>query len=160
MIQISLEMPDRPGELSRVVNLLASRQVDVKALYVSRSSPSPAVGIVRMIVTDPAATLEVLVAGGFAAVQEQVVVVAVDDHPGGLAAALGALAKEGINLLYAYGFVSRLAGKALSILGVEDPLRAGAILRQAGFSLVEAQPGVRGSSDPDLAAYVGGVWNW
>jgi hypothetical protein len=159
MIQVSLEVSDRPGELSRVVSLLASRNVDVKALYVSRASPSATVGTVRMIVTDPPAAVEALQAGGLDPVQESVVVVAVDDHPGGLAAALDALAKQQLNLLYAYGFVSRIEGKALSILGVADAPAAASILRGAGFTLLHAQPG-SASDDPDPSAYVGGVWNW
>jgi hypothetical protein len=156
MIQISLEITDKPGELSRVVSLLGGRNIDVKALYVSRNCPDPATGYVRMIVTDPNAAIQALQAGGLAPAKEQVVVAAIADHPGGLAAALAALAKAGINLTYAYGFVSRLEGSALSVLGVQDPAAAARVLKAAGITLV----GDAGATDPDLASHVGGVWNW
>jgi hypothetical protein len=139
MIQISLEIPDKAGELSRVVSLLGSKNIDVKALYVSRNCPQPAMGFVRMIVTDPSAAVRALQDGGLAPVKEQVVVAAIEDHPGGLVGALSALTAAGINLTYAYGFVSRIEGRALSVLGVV---------------------GAADAADSELVSYVGGVWNW
>jgi len=156
MIQISIEIPDKPGELSRVVGLLESKNIDVKALYVSRNCPTPAMGFVRMIVTEPNAAIEALKGGGLEPVREQVVVAAIEDHPGGLVAALSALSAAGMNLSYAYGFVSRVEGRALSVLGVEDPAAARLVLKGAGITMV----GEADASDADLASYVGGVWNW
>ncbi len=156
MIQLSLEIANRPGELSRVVNLLGAQKVDVKALTLSCNGPKLATGHVRMIVTDPTAAIEALRVGGLTPCKEDVVVVDIEDQPGGLAAALAALEKVNINLIYAYGFVSRLEGRALSVLGVEDPEHTGRILKDAGFRLVHSAPG----HDTDLAAYFSGVWNW
>lgn len=154
MIQLSLQIPDRPGELARVVSLLGARNIDVKALYVCRDSATPPAGFVRMIVTDPASAVQALQQGGMDPIQEQVVVAAVDDHPGGLAAVLTTLARADINLTYAYGFVSKVEGRALSVLGVEDATRGAEVLKAAGVKLVGIE------SESDLADYVGGVWNW
>ena len=158
MIQISLEVPDVPGELSRVVKLLGDREVDIKALYLSRTNERAPKGQVRMIVTHPPIAMRVLQEGGLTPFEEKVVVVALDDHPGGMASALAALAKEGINLDYVYGFVSRVEGRALSILGVADLTRASEVLKAAGFALVDhAAPPAK---DEDLTAHLGGMWNW
>jgi hypothetical protein len=156
MIQISLEIPDQPGELLRAVSLLGAKKVDVKALFVTRNAPGPTSGFVRMIVTNPQAAMAALREGGLTPTQEEVVVAAIEDQPGGLATALDALAKVGINVTYAYGFVSRVEGRALAVLGVEDPPRASKTLKEAGIKLVDASA----QGDSDLAAFVGGVWNW
>lgn len=156
MIQISLEIPDRPGELLRAVSLLGAKKVDVKALFVTRNGPSPTTGFVRMIVTNPDAAISALQESGLTPSKEEVVVAAIEDHPGGLAAALEVLAKVNVNVTYAYGFVSRVEGRALAVLGVEDPPQACRILKQAGIKLVDASA----QGDSDLAAFVGGVWNW
>jgi len=156
MIQLSIEIPDRPGELSRVVGLLADLRIDVKALYVSCDGPTAGMGHVRMIVTDPKAAMSALQDHGLSLREEKVVVIAVEDQPGGLAAALSALTAAQINLTYAYGFVSRIEGRALSVFGVEDSARASQTLCEAGFKLVEHST----DSEPDLSAYVGGAWNW
>jgi hypothetical protein len=158
MIQISLEVPDKPGALSHVVRLLADGNVDIKALYLSRTNQQPPAGQVRLIATNPAAARRVLEEGGLKPVEDTVVVVALEDHPGGMAGALAALAQAGINLDYAYGFVSRVEGRALSVLGVPDRERAGTVLKRAGFELVDH--GALTSQQADLSEYLGGVWNW
>ncbi len=158
MIQVSLEVPDRPGELSRVARLLGDRDVDIKALHLSRINQSPPMGQVRMIVTDPEQATRVLAEGGWSPIQERVIVVALDDHPGGMAKALLVLAEIGIDLDYAYGFVSRVEGRALSILGVGDVAKASDVLGQAGFRLV-AHIVSRGQEE-ELTTHLGGVWNW
>jgi len=158
MIQISLEVPDRPGELSRVVKLLGDHQVDIKALYLSRTNQDPPKGQVRMIVTDPSAAVKALRDGGWSPIEEKVVVVALEDYPGGMARALMVLTEAGINLDYVYGFVSRVEGRALSILGTELRESASDALRKAGFALVDHA--VAPKDDDDPSAYLGGVWNW
>lgn len=158
MIQVSLEVPDRPGELSRVVQLLGDHDVDIKALYLSRTNQLPPKGQVRMIVTDPALATRVLKEGGLLPFEEKVIVVSLDDHPGGMAQALLALSQRNINLDYVYGFVSRIEGRALSILGVANVVTAAEVLVEAGFRLVDhvTPP----AQEEDLTVHLGGVWNW
>jgi hypothetical protein len=68
------------------------------------------------------------------------------------------LAEIGIDLDYAYGFVSRVEGRALSILGVGDVVKASDVLGQAGFRLVDHI--VSQGQEEDLTTHLGGVWNW
>lgn len=158
MFQISVELEDKVGELSRVVGVLSAHDIDMKAVYVSRDGPGPSTGHARMIVTNTKKAVAALRNAGFAPAQEDVVVVALEDHPGGLAGALVALAKQGIRLRYAYGFVSRVQGMALSILGVPDPAAACRVLKDAGYALVDSP--VRSIDEEDAGVLLGGDWNW
>lgn len=158
MIQISVAVPDRPGELARTIKLLSRRGVDIKAIYLSRTNGEVPEGLVRMIVTQPAAAVAALKEGGFAPVEEKVIVIALDDHPGGMAPALDALAAESINLEYAYGFVSHDVRRALSILGVADREGARGVLVKAGITVVDEQ--APPDSPNHITAYLGGEWYW
>lgn len=158
MIQVSVEIPDRPGELARTVKLLGNRQIDIKALYLSKTEGEEPAGQVRMIVTNTALAVKALQEAGLKPVEEEVVVVALDDRPGGLAAALDVLSGEDINVEYAYGFVSRQERRALSILGLEDRNRAREALAGNGFALVDRDG--PGAGPEPITAYVGGEWYW
>jgi len=158
MIQVSVAIPDRPGELARTVKSLGNREVDIKALYLSRTNGEVPEGKVRMIVTNPALAMQALQDEGLKPVEEDVVVAALDDQPGGLAQVLDVLQAADINVEYAYGFVSRDVRRALSILGVVDRAKAREVLKQGGVTLVDQDAAEEGPSP--MTVYLGGEWYW
>ena len=164
MIQLSIEVADRPGELSRIVGLMAQKQIDIKALYVGESRTDSAIGLVKMIVTDPQHAMRILRKEGLTVHEETVVVTALDDHPGGLAYILDILAAEELNIAHAYSFVSRIKGKALSVFCFSEPERARQVISAAGVSIIKQATVGQGSvavpGEPDLSAYLGGVFYW
>lgn len=164
MIQLSLDVPDQPGILAKVVEIMAREKIDIKALALSRNIPATDRGVIKMIVNDSNVAGKALERQGFAVTYERVIVTAIDDHPGGLFAILTILGDAGVNIAFAYSFVSRVEGKALSVFVFDDPDAAAAALKAADVVLVDApQGGEAGAPIPDeseLAAHLGGVFYW
>jgi hypothetical protein len=158
MIQLSVAVADKPGELARIVGSMAREKIDIRALYLARNLTKPVTGTVKMVVTDIPNALKALKRDGFVAVEERVIVTAVEDHPGGLYAVLTILAEAEINILHAYSFVSRIKGQALSVFGADDIDRAIEVLRHAGVHVLEVAPFM--PNEPDLSSYMGGVFYW
>jgi hypothetical protein len=78
-------------------------------------------GILRLIVADPAAAENALVAAGFAVNQVDVLAVEVPDQPGGMAGVLDILDRAGVNVEYAYAFTEARHGMAVLVFRFADP---------------------------------------
>jgi hypothetical protein len=85
----------------------------------------------------PLAELRDLQAQGFAVSVTEVLAVSMEDVPGGLFRVADTLGKAGVNVDYAYGFVTR-ADLVLLILRVDYVTAALKVLRAAGVRLVDA----------------------
>jgi len=72
-----------------------------------------------MIVDRPQKAYEALEERGFTVSQTDVVVVEVEDKPGGLAQVMAILGKESINVEYLYAFVAPRGKSALVVLKIE-----------------------------------------
>ncbi|MBX3470844.1 MAG: ACT domain-containing protein [Planctomycetes bacterium] len=129
--QVRLSLPNRPGTLEEAVRALAGASVDMKALEVYARGDG-AKGDAHMIVSAPRAALEALRAAGLEVTLEDVVVVEVVDQVGGLAPILRTLAGAGVNVEHLYAFVTRVQGKSLCVLTVDDPARAERLLEEGG----------------------------
>jgi hypothetical protein len=164
MYQLCIDVKDRPGELAKVVGLLANQNIDIKALYLGESRKADGIGIVKAIVTDGTRAIKVLEDEGFPTRQEQIIVIAIEDHPGGLYAVLEQLARAEINIGQIYSFVTRIEGKALSVFEVDDFERASRLLAQSGITIIDQPAQVNSAAqvpgEPDLSDFVGGVFYW
>jgi hypothetical protein len=163
MIQLSIEVDDKPGELAKIIGVIAENRIDMKALYLGESPRSSGIGLVKIIVTDYAEANKKLSLAGFKPVEERVIVTALEDHPGGLYSILQILSKQELNIKHVYSFVSRIEGKALSVFGFEQPDKAIKALQDAGVHIIERSrdvPSPHMPHEPDLSDYVGGVFYW
>ncbi|MDA8334101.1 MAG: ACT domain-containing protein [Peptococcaceae bacterium] len=132
--QISIFVPNKAGWLGKVSRLLGDHGVNIRALSIADTTDF---GILRLIVSDPARTGSVLREAGLTATITEVVAVAVEDRPGGLATALRALEDKGIGIEYLYGFVVQKEGdQALVVLRVEDVTAAEGALAGAGVRVL------------------------
>ncbi|RMG15470.1 MAG: ACT domain-containing protein [Planctomycetota bacterium] len=131
--QLTVKLPNRPGSLERALAALAAANVDLRALAVSDRGPDH--GEASMIVSDLDSARTALT--DYELLVHEVVVVAVDDRVGGLAAILEVLAAREVNIAQLYAFVSRHQTKALAVLRVDgDPADAARLLADAGFSVI------------------------
>ena len=93
-------------------------------------------GILRLIVNSPKEALDALRAGGFTVKESRVLVVEVNDEPGGLSQVLGTLSGVGVNVEYMYAFVEKSGDKALVVFRVQKPEEAAKLLDEKGVKMV------------------------
>ena len=125
--QVCAFIENKTGRLSELANILASGGVDISALSLADSTDY---GILRMLVSDPEKAVEVMRASGVVAKITEAVAVAIDDTPGGFAEVVHILSKQNFEVKYMYASVGHIHGKALMILGIDNPAEAEAIISQ------------------------------
>lgn len=138
--QLSVFVGNRQGELAKVLALLASHDVDIKALALGDSADF---GILRFVSAHTDLAAKVLADHGYVHSQTMVVAACVDDRPGGLAVQLQSLANNGINIEYLYAFVTTDVHEACVVLRVNNNDAAEAALGGMGVRLL---------SEDDIAA--------
>lgn len=127
LTQISIFLENRRGRLYEVCALLGKNDINIRALTIGET---PEFGILRIVVDKPAAAVKLLKNNGFVANITDIVAVEADDRPGGLAAILGILNKNNINVEYMYGFVEKYSQDALLVFRFDDPDKAVAVLKK------------------------------
>ncbi|MFW6386797.1 MAG: ACT domain-containing protein [Bacillota bacterium] len=130
--QISVFVENEPGRLADVTSILADNGIDLSAVSISDTTDF---GILRMIVNQPEKTEEILRGAGFTVSVTEVLVISVENRPGGLAGALKVLADDGIGVEYMYA-IGKETEKALIVLRVEDTEAAVELLEEAGFGVL------------------------
>ena len=131
--QLSLFLENKPGSLTRPVNLLAKAKLNILALSVADTQQF---GILRLIVRDWEKATKLLEKDGFVVKLTDMVALEVSNAPGGLAAILAALEKTRVNLEYMYGFTQRQEGKGLLLFRFDDPDKAIQVLKKKGINPV------------------------
>jgi hypothetical protein len=119
--QLSLFLENKPGSLSRPVQLLAKGRFNILTLSVADTQQF---GILRLIIRDWQKAMALLEKNGFVVKVTDMVAIEVSDAPGGLAAILAALEKTHVNLEYMYGFTARQEHKGMLVFRFDDPDRA------------------------------------
>jgi len=133
--QLSLFLENKPGALSRPVQVLAHAKLNILTLSVADTEQF---GILRLVVRDWEKAKAVLEQEGFVVNVSEVVAIEVPDKPGGLADILAALDKDGVNVEYMYGFTLKEHGKGLLAFRFDDPERAVEILHKNHINPVRA----------------------
>jgi hypothetical protein len=131
--QLSLFLENRPGQLRVPCEALGRAGVDILGAALADTAQF---GILRLVVSDWRRARAVLEEAGLVVNVSEVLLVEVDDRPGGLAAALVAIDGAGLAVEYMYAFAAGpRAGKAAIVFRFEDPARALGVLRERGFRL-------------------------
>ena len=131
--QLSAFLENKPGSMVVVTEALSRAGVDMRAMSVADTQDF---GILRMIVSDPAAARSALQEEGILITENPVVAVGVPDEPGALTSLVRLLADREINVEYLYAFLAPVKGRAFVALRVPDAEAAEEILRAAGFDTV------------------------
>ncbi len=131
--QLSVFLENKPGTLSRPVQLLAQAKLNILALALADTQQF---GILRLIVRDWQAALKLLEQDGFVVMVNDLVALEVGNAPGGLAGILAVLEKDHVNLEYMYGFTQRQEGRGLLLFRFGNPDDAIATLQKHGINPV------------------------
>ena len=117
ILQISVFLENRAGQLAEITKLLAQEGVDIRALSIAETSDY---GLARMIVSDAHKASSVLLHHGDILSMTPVYAVEVPDQPGGLAELLGLLAENHIDVEYMYSLFAHREGKAYMVLRITN----------------------------------------
>jgi hypothetical protein len=118
--ELNLRLPNSPGALAGVCQLLSNERVNIQALALESS------GQLRVVVDNTLRAVSVLRDHHHAVTERPVIVVALSNTPGSLAQVLALVGDAGVNVDYAYGGASEGEPGAAVVIGVDDAQRAAA----------------------------------
>ncbi len=131
--QISLFLENRSGRIREVCHVLGEAKINILGLTVAETQQF---GILRLVVDKPEAALDVLKKNNFTASITDVVVVGVQDKPGGLAHVLDVLYDSNINIEYMHAFLDRTEDLAYMIFRFDKTEDAVKALQQANIPIL------------------------
>jgi len=127
---LSVFLENKPGRLEDITAALQNSGANIRAMTLATSTAGW--GVLNLLVDQPTRAHDALVAAGHSAVLRDIVVLQMEDRPGGLHTVLSHLAAAGINVQNAYGTVLREEGAAILVIDVEDTAAAIEFLEDAG----------------------------
>lgn len=122
--QLSVKIENKPGELSKISDLLGDEGVNLKAAMAAVQGGDAQI---HLVADDADKAAEVLTGHGYDVHRHPVVAVETPDHPGGLGAILKPLKLKGINVIFLYPAIGKLNKSAVMIVGaepIEDAVKA------------------------------------
>ena len=126
--QLAVRISSDDGSVSDATRLLGEAGVDIRGFSVSDSVDH---SVLRLIVDAPDKALLAFEKADMDAAASEVLVIALPDHPGGLAGVLREVAAAGVSIEYVYSLISTYV-----VLNVASPERASALLEGRPVTLV------------------------
>ena len=133
ILQISVFLENRAGQLAEITKLLADAHVDIRAISIAETSDY---GLARMIVSDAPKASAVLLEHGDILSMNPVWAVEVPDRPAGLAELLSVLAESNIAVEYMYSLFTHKDGYAYMVLRISDEAAFTAAMEAHGLMIV------------------------
>jgi len=128
--QVSIYAENKKGVYRHITSLLSENNINILG---SVTNDSAEYGMVRMVVSDPAKTLEVLKNEGYMCKTTPVLGIETEDEVGALSKVLNALFDANINVDYTYLSFNRESGKPIMVLHTDDIYEVENILIGRGF---------------------------
>ena len=132
VIQISVFLENREGQLSNITKVLSENNIDLRAINIAETQDY---GVLRIIPADAQKASAVLLENGFIMAMTPVIAVAVPDRPGGLNSLLEALAEKEIGIEYMYSVFSSNSGESIMVLQVGEAEKVSALLNEKGYKV-------------------------
>lgn len=117
MTEFTIQLANRPGQLSGLAKLLADAGVNIEALAAFGIED---LGVVRVLVDDPVAARDVIKEGGLVAQEREVITTVIGHEPGTLAKLTQSLADADVNIDGLY-FLHANSDTIELALAVDDP---------------------------------------
>jgi len=116
MIQIDVDVPDRPGELAKLAAILGATGINIDAISAESAGGR---SYMSLIVNQPMQAREALMKNGYASAMRTVLVVRLDDKPGALASLARKLGDSGVDVVSLI-HLGTVGGHAQIALGVDN----------------------------------------
>ena len=134
--QISVFLENRSGQLAELTQLLASQNVDIRAISIAETADY---GLARMIVDDVQKASSILLEHGTILSMNPVWAVEVPDRPAGLAELLAVLAKNHVDVEYMYSLFTHRNDTAYMVLRISDEKAFMTALEGTGIKVVSKE---------------------
>lgn len=131
ILQLSIFVRNQPGELKKVTGLLATNNIQIRAMTVAETADY---GIFRVIVDNPEKTYNIMKDNNFLVGKTDVLAIEMEDKPGGLHKISTILGDAGVNIEYFYAFA--IKNKAVLVMQVtrEHVEKAEAALKKSNIN--------------------------
>jgi len=140
--QFSIFMVNKPGVLAQVLGEFARAKINIIAITMMDSVEH---GVMRVIFASPKKAKEVLLKLNMPYNETEVLCVNIANKSGALATVAEKLAKNHINISYAYCTAGARGGRTTGVLKVADVKKAMRVLQQSHKKDSKSQPVVRRS---------------
>lgn len=130
--QLSIFVENEAGKLKEITDSIAAANVDIRAMSIADTKEF---GILRVIVNDIDKAKAALTEEGCIVSVNDVIGIALEDKPGGLATIMGTLSEIGVNIEYMYAFLTKVEGAYL-VLRVADAETTASALEAKGVALL------------------------
>jgi len=140
--QFSVFMVNKPGVLAQVLGEFAQAKINIIAMTMMDSVEH---GVMRVVFAGPEGARKVLSKLNMPYNETEVLCVTLANKAGALAAVAERLAKNHINISYAYCTAGAKGGRTTGVLKIADVKKAMRILRQNHKKGTKSQPVVRRS---------------
>jgi hypothetical protein len=144
--QFSIFMVNKPGVLARILGEFAGAKINIVALTVMDSVEH---GVLRVIFEEAQRARDVLVRTNMPFNETQVLCINLTNRSGALAAVAEKLAKNHINISYAYCTAGAKGGRTTGVLKLADVKKAMKVLEQDTKAQSKSGPMVRRSRAAD-----------
>ncbi|MGD0059530.1 MAG: ACT domain-containing protein [Verrucomicrobiia bacterium] len=124
--QLALFLENRPGTLSKVCEALATAKINIYAISVSDAVDH---AVVRMVLDNSHEALHLLGERGVLVIERDVLMLEGRNKPGELAEIAAKLARNKVNIEYAYSATPTNALTGAMVLRVDNPKKAARILK-------------------------------
>jgi len=138
--QFSIFMVNKPGVLAQLLGEFARAKINIIAMTVMDSVEH---GVLRIVLAEQQSAREVLSKLNVPYNETEVLCVNLTNKPGALATVTEKLAKEHINISYAYCTAGAKGGRTTGVLKVADVRKAMRLLEQNHNRDSKSQPIVR-----------------
>jgi hypothetical protein len=115
--QLTVWVENRPGMLGEVGSALGAKKVNIVAFIATVTENR---GTIRMVVDKPAAAKRVFAEHRWETTEEEVLLAALPDRPGGLGKIAHKLREASVNIDYAYAGLGPSARRVNVYFGVSD----------------------------------------
>ena len=132
--QISIFIENRRNALSELTNVLATHNINIRALCLADSSDF---GIARLIVDNSEQVQAALERSHYIVKVTPVIAIEIPDESGSLNKILKVLADNGRNVEYMYGFTGRKTNSAYMIIRCTDIPETEKVLDKAGIRMMD-----------------------
>ncbi|MCE5274113.1 MAG: ACT domain-containing protein [Syntrophaceae bacterium] len=134
--QLTIPTENKPGKLAQVSAILSREKINIRAITISSYGDK---GFFNILVDDPKLAQKALTREGVTATLREIIAVVIDDKPGGMDRLVQLLAKQGINIENAYGFVLESNKTAVFVVDVSDLVGAQKVLKENKFKTISAE---------------------
>jgi len=145
--QFSIFMVNKPGVLAQLLGEFARAKINVIAMTVMDSVEH---GVLRVVLAEPERAREVLSKLNASHNETEVLCINLDNRPGALAVVAEKLAKEHINISYAYCTAGAKGGRTTAVLKVADMKKTMRVLQQNHRKNSKSQPQIRRPQPPRI----------